>query len=345
MKVGVYIGRFQPLHIGHLTVIEHMMSHYHHIIVMVGSVNQAASIKNPFDFELRKSWIETCYKLMAAKKQLVPKLTILPLNDYRYREQKWENELEKKVQNAITHSDTVTLVGHEKDQSSYYLKSFPQWASEGIAQSISISATTIRNAWFSAHLKNIGTVKKYLPQNVINDLSNSCPAHRNLLDDYLYYQNEQQLVIDCAFSDYLKFLSCRIVIVTQGHILLIKRLKTPGKDCWALPGGNVKTDQSYMEAALVNLLEIQEIILMDGLNLKNAIKSQQLFDLTSRNIGVNRACMAYYCELGNTNDKSLPKLNKTSHLKDAIWMPIDKIKTMQLYNDHADIIDQFVEIF
>ena len=61
MKVGIYIGRFQPLHVGHLSIISHMCETYEHIIILVGSANLPSSRKNPFDFDIRKQWLNQAF--------------------------------------------------------------------------------------------------------------------------------------------------------------------------------------------------------------------------------------------------------------------------------------------
>ncbi len=163
MNVGVFIGRFQPLHIGHLSIIAHKQQKYEHIIIAVGSVNLTASRKNPFGFLKRKQWIEHSFSQFEKPQ---PKLNILPLNDYDSDEQ-WKNELKQKVAEVTNKQDKISLVGYEKDDSSYYLKSFPHWGYDAVEQSINIDATTIRNAWFD---NNLSSLKQFLPSDVYADL-------------------------------------------------------------------------------------------------------------------------------------------------------------------------------
>ena len=47
-KFGVYIGRFQPLHIGHEHVIREALSKVETLIIVVGSAYQARTPVNPF---------------------------------------------------------------------------------------------------------------------------------------------------------------------------------------------------------------------------------------------------------------------------------------------------------
>lgn len=182
MKVGIYIGRFQPLHIGHITIINYMQTQYDHLIILVGSANQASSLKNPFSFEMRQKWLKQSFdELAEANETGAKKISILPLNDYPDDEKKWEAGLNEQVLSATSDDDKITLVGHEKDDSSYYLKSFPQWGYDSVPQSIKISATPIRNAWFTDKLD---VYSEFLPAYVAAYLTSETSKYTNLFEDY-----------------------------------------------------------------------------------------------------------------------------------------------------------------
>jgi nicotinamide-nucleotide adenylyltransferase len=57
MRSGLYIGRFQPFHNGHLTVIMGALSEVDHLYIGIGSSNVLDG-KNPFTFGQRKMMIE-----------------------------------------------------------------------------------------------------------------------------------------------------------------------------------------------------------------------------------------------------------------------------------------------
>lgn len=55
MKVGFFIGRFQPLHRGHLLLIKKLASTVDRFIIGIGSSNTELSCRNPFSaFERRE---------------------------------------------------------------------------------------------------------------------------------------------------------------------------------------------------------------------------------------------------------------------------------------------------
>ncbi len=69
---ALYIGRFQPFHLGHLDAVRQILSHENSVIIAIGSAQYSGTEINPYTFELRKKIIESSLK---------GKFTILPLND------------------------------------------------------------------------------------------------------------------------------------------------------------------------------------------------------------------------------------------------------------------------
>ena len=57
-KVGLYVGKFQPFHSGHLHALQYSASHVDKLIVMIGS-SQYSGLKNlPFSASKRRQMIE-----------------------------------------------------------------------------------------------------------------------------------------------------------------------------------------------------------------------------------------------------------------------------------------------
>jgi len=61
-ETGFYLGRFQPFHIGHKSVIDTMLLRCRHIVIGLGSSQMTASVdRNPLSWELRAAMIEYVY--------------------------------------------------------------------------------------------------------------------------------------------------------------------------------------------------------------------------------------------------------------------------------------------
>lgn len=59
--VGVFIGRFQHIHVGHEFAINMGLSMCDRMLILVGSAQAKGTIKNPFDIGTRIKMIEACY--------------------------------------------------------------------------------------------------------------------------------------------------------------------------------------------------------------------------------------------------------------------------------------------
>ena len=59
MKRGLFIGRFQPFHLGHLKDIKRAIQEVDELVIGVGSSNEECTKENPFTVEERieKRWL------------------------------------------------------------------------------------------------------------------------------------------------------------------------------------------------------------------------------------------------------------------------------------------------
>ena len=59
-KIGLYMGRFQPFHRGHMYVLRNALEDCDHLIVAIGSAQASNTIKNPFSYQERVDMIVKC---------------------------------------------------------------------------------------------------------------------------------------------------------------------------------------------------------------------------------------------------------------------------------------------
>tara|TARA_Y100000590_G_scaffold467922_1_gene648605 strand:- start:9204 stop:9707 length:504 start_codon:yes stop_codon:yes gene_type:complete len=77
MNVGILVGRFQPLHKGHIQAIEYAKNNSEKLFIIVGSAEKSNQKRNPFSFEERKRMIDLALK----GKKLQKNISIVPIND------------------------------------------------------------------------------------------------------------------------------------------------------------------------------------------------------------------------------------------------------------------------
>ncbi|MFD1731375.1 adenylyltransferase/cytidyltransferase family protein [Deinococcus malanensis] len=148
----MYIGRFEPPHQAHLLVMLEALQSVQKLIVVIGSARAARNTKNPFTAEERQDLIWAM--LLEAG---VPKSRVLfvHVRDYFYNESLWLSEVQAGVQAHTRGSTDVALIGHLKDESSYYLRSFPAWEFIPTHVVSALSATDVRRAYFEDRLEDV----------------------------------------------------------------------------------------------------------------------------------------------------------------------------------------------
>jgi bifunctional NMN adenylyltransferase/nudix hydrolase len=151
---SVYIGRFQPFHLGHAALLQWALAVAPVCVVVLGSAFQARSPKNPFTWVERAEMIRLA--LPACDRERV---RFLPLRDY-YNQEVWAAAVRKGVAELLAaegraEAGSVALVGYFKDATSDYLNGFPGWALLSAERGVDVDATLIRNAYFGRAVANL----------------------------------------------------------------------------------------------------------------------------------------------------------------------------------------------
>ena len=144
----VFIGRFQPFHFAHMQTVEIALEKSSHVILALGSAQQERNIKNPFLATEREQMI-----LSNFSKSDQERIHFVHITDV-YNDEKWVRQVKEKVAKVTQTSMKVGLIGHFKDESSYYLRLFPEWKMVEL-ESLkgSISATPMREAYYRGEIQ------------------------------------------------------------------------------------------------------------------------------------------------------------------------------------------------
>ena len=330
-KLAVYIGRFQPFHLGHKHVLDEALKVAQEVLVLVGSANASRSIKNPFTYEEIEAHIKGCYALS--------NVHVEPLNDFTYEEGQWQTEVQEIVEQYEPNSSNVALVGYEKDSSSYYLSHFPQYASIGVSYFDNINATQIRELYFKGVNRYMQSA---LPINVYNSLVDfsSSKEYNNLLNEWKYIEKYKQAWAAAPYSP--TFVTSDAVVIQSGHILLIKRGGMPGKGLWALPGGFVNEDEGLRDACVRELREETKLKVPEPV-LRGSIKKEVVFDNPSRSTRGRTITEAFLIKLDDS--QSLPKVKGGDDAEAAKWFPLSEFYGMaeQMHEDHFHIVRKLID--
>jgi bifunctional NMN adenylyltransferase/nudix hydrolase len=311
MKNGIFIGRFQPVHHGHLHAIGVASTQVDKLYILVGSANQCRSIKNPWTFQERKHMLRA--KLRTAG---ISNYEIIPLNDHIYSDSQWIAD----VRATVEHHDmgTPILFGHMKEGNDY-LKWFPDWKFKDVESNIKVNASSIRKRMFE-------TEDPAMPATV--------------QADFEYYKAEAVRFSVYPFPDTLNFNCSDSVLECQGHVLLIQRKFAPGKGAWALPGGFRNQRETFLDCAIRELMEETNVRVPEKV-LRGSIVKTELFDSPERSFGIPRNTLAVYMRINPNPDETLPRANGADDAAECRWVSLtDALNKYELYDDHAAIISK-----
>lgn len=148
--LGVYIGRFQPLHLGHLAVIEGGLQRADRLLILLGQEKDPhfPTNKNPWSWQEREEMLKT-----ALTKELLKRIIIEPIFDVP-EDENWVKEVRARTV-ARAPKSGILLIGFHKDQSSSYLKHFSDWTFWQPEQVHAIDATQIRSRFFAGELDQV----------------------------------------------------------------------------------------------------------------------------------------------------------------------------------------------
>ena len=350
----VFVGRFQPLHNGHVHVINRALALAAKVIILVGSANVARSPRNPFTYQERCAMIGDAVasgEIEASADRII----LRPIADFTYNDAAWIARVQRCVDEAVladaNPSRDVTLhgirdfriglIGHGKDGSSYYLRMFPDWTAVDVqAQHGTLNATDLRQDFFrraprfpSEHLCPKATIA-FLGKFMLTG------AFKWLLAEATHYENYKAA---WGKTPYPVFVNCvDAVVIQSGHILLVERGKHPGQGLLALPGGHVEVDEGFRDAAIRELKE--ETRIADGrgeippamLASFIADSKTRLIDDPHRSERGRVVTQAFLFALPNR--PALFAVRGDDDAASARWHELGRLHAGRFFEDHAAII-------
>ena len=144
---AIFIGRFEPWHNGHQSAALKALEIADNVLFLVGSAYQAKTPMNPLSFHERQGLIMGS---MRGRPHFIFSIEDQPEED-------WVADVQQIVADFQKDDSKVCIVGHLKDESSYYLKIFPQWKFIDVGETpvvhngVKIGATLIRDLMFTGH--------------------------------------------------------------------------------------------------------------------------------------------------------------------------------------------------
>jgi bifunctional NMN adenylyltransferase/nudix hydrolase len=346
--IAVFIGRFQPLHFGHEYVIRQALEKSKIVTVLIGSSFAPRNYRNPWLFEERKKMVVDTFW------EQRDRLVILPIEDTTYNDTLWVQNIQHAVAdvastkfgNAITWEGKypiITLIGHSKDETSYYLKLFPQWGAINVPAYENnenvLAATTIRESYFNKDPGVGNEILHHLPDAVQRFLIEfrRTNVFKEIVEEYEFIQTYKKSWETAPYSPI--FVTTDAVVFVSGHILLIERKARPGKGLWALPGGFLNPNETILNGTIRELREETKIKIPVPV-LKGSIVATKVFDDPNRSSRGRTITNATLFNL--VPDVKLPTIKGNDDARKARWWPSADVKREIMFEDHYDIIQYFI---
>lgn len=338
----VFIGRLQPLTLAHERIIKTALDLSDRVVVVMGSNNSPRTLRNPFTVEERARMIRTAFGADSDR------VIVVAQDDYTYQDEKWLVNLQINVKNAILNniqgnsknctlhgfnSVKIGLIGHKKDETSYYLNMFPGWQGESVRHVDGIDATLVRTQFFKIGL---GGVDPRLVSPPVLGLMKDFTAtveYATLVEEQTFVDRYQQQWANSPYPP--TFVTVDAVVVQSGHVLMVRRGAMPGKGMWALPGGFLNPKETLEQGMIRELREETRLKVPEPV-LRGSIVSREVFDNPHRSSRGRTITTAFLVHLKGQRD--LPKVKGSDDAAHAQWVPISDLDPRETFEDHYHII-------
>lgn len=360
---AVYMGRFQLPTTAHLANLIHALSIAARAVVVIGSHRQSRDLRNPFASRERQVMITAM--LNAADRARVD---FICQQDVGNRA-RWSDEVQAKVdalsaQAGIDHP-AIALIEPRKDATSAYLDDFPAWDLIETPVHEHVSATAMRDGYFSA---GIDGFQGWAKEATGSQDGRAAIVHQGVaawLQDFTRSADYATLALEAAARQrYLQqwenapyppvFVMAEAVVVQAGKVLLVRRGGHPGKGYWACPGGFVQQRQHVLDTALDALIEETRIDLSRS-RLSAALVETWVEDEPFRSTRGRTITHVHLFHLrpraqGRTaaerhTSLAHPRVKGGDEAREAGWFAFTEVDAMreQLFEDHAVIIDKALD--
>ncbi|MDD2546777.1 MAG: bifunctional nicotinamide-nucleotide adenylyltransferase/Nudix hydroxylase [Burkholderiaceae bacterium] len=338
IDTALFIGRYQPLHNGHMALLRRALDSARNVIVVLGSAWQARSPKNPFTWQERAALLHGA--LPEADRARVQ---VLPVRDY-YNQAVWVDAVRQGVARRVAPGSRLGLVGHFKDATSSYLRAFPGWELIDMARQGGTDATAIRDAYFGATPATVHRVlapwADAMPPNTLAFLQDFAQqaAYEALREEWQMLRGYRAAWAQAPYPPV--FVTVDAVLRCQDHVLLIRRAHAPGKGQRAVPGGFIEQRETLWQSCLRELREETHCALPEA-QLHAALREVTVFDHPDRSQRGRTITHAYYIDL---EDMPFPTVEADDDALQVEWVAIDQLAGLEeeFFEDHFHMLDHFL---
>lgn len=327
----IFIGRFQPLHDAHVETIKQALANSKKVIIFIGSAYKPRTYKNPFYEGERFDMIT---QTLSSLGYIYNKdYNIFTIPDYIHDDAEWYKLVNDYVRGITCETDRIAIIGHKKDQTSYYLDHFPDYELIEMPLWQNLNSKDIRELYFKKNF-NLNFISAVVPESVQTFLKEFAHSEEfnTIIREREYEENYKKLFSTLPYPPI--FLTADAVVFCNDQVLLIERDKEPGKGLLALPGGFVDADtDATIEDAMLRELKEETGLVLNPLN----VAEVAAFDAIGRSSRGRIITHAYFFNLKG----ELPDVKGASDARTADWYPLSSLDSRNFFEDHYEIISSF----
>jgi len=327
-KLGIIVGRMQPLHNGHVALIHKALKENEQVLLLLGSVNREVNFNNPFTYDERVKMVRNVFPEEMYEELLIRGIKDKPTDD------EWIQELIANIGQVEEDPSKVILYTSEKDAEWY--KGSTLYHVETL-DSKGLSATDIRNTWYTCE----ENLYKLVPDYVCMEMTKLTHGDRWLnlrTEKIMCLKGKEQAIADHKFSNPIEPVA-HAALIHDKQILLVQRNSTRGYGQWALPGGFIEHTETTREAAVRELREETGVDLMEHRvqEMAQAVE-ENIDDLSVRTLGIN-----YLYVMDPSVEKPEVSIDDTECLAYR-WCPIADIlsESMVLFYNHNVVVQRLL---
>lgn len=344
--IAVLVGRFQPLHVAHLALLERALAIAPRCVVVVGSAFQARTPRNPF------TWTERAEMIRQALPEADrARIAVVPMRDY-YDERRWVATVRRAVEAEVGDDGAlhIALVGHHKDATSSYLGAFPGWTLDSVDRLPGSDGLSLRAALFAALPDDahqpprldaaLAALVDQVPPSTIAFLRAwaRLPFLAALADEWRALERDKAAWRAAPYAP--TFVTVDAVVQCAGKVLLIRRGKAPGRGLHAVPGGFIDARETAWQSCLRELEEETHLSLLED-TMRGCLREVAVFDHPDRSQRGRTITHAHHFDLG---DRQPPEVRADDDAAAVEWIAIEALPAMEdrFFDDHFHMLDHFL---
>jgi cytidyltransferase-like protein len=170
-KIGMLVGRFQPFHRGHESIVRKMLEECDKVVIAIGSAQESGTKVNPFRYDYRRFMIQKVFP------EHFKRIIIVGIADRTKPadDESWGEYLLNTIYQNTNIKPDVIYQGAE-NKHSHWFDSFDLHIVNINRELLSVSATEIRKAILE---ENFDFYKKFMPEALYSEFTNL----REILND------------------------------------------------------------------------------------------------------------------------------------------------------------------